>query len=156
MLAKSRLPLESKLRHRLLHNINSFFAKFLPIGYCGCSLLNGFIVGGTNLVSIFAAAKEHKNRFKSKFEASVFENIVDSIETLFIFMCCGFYATTKTGLFAMSGPLGSYRIWLAYHNYRKTDDTGWIDPVVGLGAIFDSKCNNYIMQPFGKTSWKPL
>lgn len=62
----------------------------------------------------------------------------------------------KGSVYALSGPVGTYRMLLAINNKNVTNDHLWTKVVFGLGLYSKSYTKNYITWPFGFASWYPL
>ena len=62
----------------------------------------------------------------------------------------------KSAYFSALGPVGTYRISLAYLNYRKTGDKKWMEVLTDPGSSMKPYSNPYIIKPFGEASWIPL
>jgi len=53
----------------------------------------------------------------------------------------------------LTGPLGSYRIFLGHKYYNKYKDTGYIDVLHKTLSVCNSFRNKYLLKPFGQLPW---
>lgn len=60
----------------------------------------------------------------------------------------------KSLIFYYAGPIGTYRIWLAYYNAYVTNNTKWTDVINKSYPHINDV--SYIVKPIGYASWFPI
>ena len=80
-------------------------------------------------------------------------SVVVSILEIFSFSC---FIAAKSLIYGSLGPVGTYRIYLAFHNARKTGDINWYGAIFNIFSGNDIKYCKYIIKPFGEANWSLL
>ena len=119
-----------------------------------CGVGNAFFIGTTN---IFCGIRENYRDLKrTEFPDDVFSKVIMLPGFVILDVCgTGIFTTCKSGYFYALGPIGTYRILLAFRNYVVTDDKKWIKTLTHPGSSIDDSYVPYIMKPFGNASWVP-
>jgi hypothetical protein len=122
--------------------------------YLSCGIVNSLFIAPTNFY--YSCKMVHKHIIDElRYTDNAFDRVMSPIAIgLFESFGNGIGLSAKTLYFFALGPIGTYRILLAYQMYNKTNDYGWIRVLMKPYSSLYSKNDAYIMAPFGQASWK--
>ena len=119
-------------------------------------IMNAAFIGTTN---IYTGAKNTYSEIRCAVRNQY--NVGDKITPLLlmsfgeIFNCVSICAIKSVYFFAL-GPIGTYRICLAYRNYNLSGNRGYVNVLTcPLGSLYKNH-EFYVIKPFGGTSWLPI
>jgi hypothetical protein len=121
--------------------------------FMSCAIANSLFIVPTNFY--YGCKQIKEDVMETKIYA---DNAYDRVG-FFIFIGFGsfcshaFALAAKSSFYFILGPIGTHRIILAYKNYVKTNDYGWINVLMKPYSSMHSENDKYIMAPFGKASW---
>jgi len=119
-----------------------------------CGVGNAVFIGATNI--FYGIRGDYRFFKKSEISDNVFSKIAIIPAQLYISVCgIGIFTTCKSGYFYALGPIGTYRILLAFRNYVATNDKKWIKTLTHPGSCLSPSYVPYIIKPFGDASWIP-
>ena len=140
------------------HGIAAIFRRLSL--YTKFGLLNICVIFPPN---VYYAIKEFDKQIKDvqKHNARYGDPVI--IQTL-NYVCMGIIAfvglsgmaAIKTTAFGLAGPIGTYRIGLAFMNYKRSHKSKWIKTLFKPVPSLSSSYTPYIMRPFGNASWIPI
>lgn len=119
-------------------------ANYLRKTWICTGILNFAWIASTNIMS--GIYKSHESSYNN-------DPIITSGQKGTALLLVTAFSICKSMMYFMAGPIGTYRIGLAYHNKYKTDDPNWTKPVDTLGYDNDRK---YLVKPAGHASWFPI
>jgi len=117
--------------------------------YYACGGINMLFIGSTNAYNSIKIVADTDDRGSNGPASRVIGVVLFS--SIF-----GGITFIKSAYFAALGPIGTYRISLAYLNYTRTNDKKWIKVLTKPGSSIGSYYESYIIKPFGTASWIPL
>jgi len=130
--------------------------KILVGAYFGCAIFNALLIGPMNWASgvsrIMTDLNDEFRQSRSVFDKTLLMVLVPTYSLVGF----GLVGLVKAAVYSGAGPLGTYRILLACHNYNKTRDLNWLDTLFRPFTSTHERYTPYIMWPFGIASWKPI
>lgn len=141
----------NKSFYNLCHNMISLGKIFYT-----CGAVNGLFIGSTNMYNSIKQGYVGICEDVKCYDTVFTKNLILISSSL---VHCGGLSGIcfiKSAYFSALGPVGTYRIALAYFNYTKTDDKKWIKVLTKPCSSLKSSYTSYIIKPFGTASWVPL
>lgn len=118
------------------HARAKLLAKKIWIGF---GLTNAAIVGVTNLSSSVLLATR----------------LEGPVQSICYGILCVMMSVIKAGAYFVSGPLGSYRIFIGSTNSARTNDFGYWAPIICVYTLGRIQ-HKYVMWPLGTMSLTPV